>query len=297
MKKRWKGLCLLSVGLSFILLCGQVLAAHAEKPEIRKAILLAAFGTSVPEAQKALEGIEGRVRTEFPGFEVRWAYTSRIIRAKMAKEGKRFESPETALSRLMDDRFTHVAVLSLQTIPGEEFHDLTRNAHLFEQMAGGFRKVVVARPLLSSHEDMDRAARAMLKNLPAERKTEDLVLLMGHGSAKHPADGLYLAMNEVLRELDARSFMGTVEGYPSIDDLLPKLQAGKSKKVYLVPFMAVAGDHARKDMAGDEPESWKSVLKKNGFATEAVLKGTIENPEVVDIWLDHLKAAVAQLEK
>ncbi len=297
MKQRWKNLGLLSIGLSLILFCGQALAAHGGKLEVRKAILLGAFGTSVPEAQKALEGIEGRVRSEFPGTEVRWAYTSRIIRAKMAKEGKRFESPETALARLMDEGYTHVAVLSLQTIPGEEFHDLTRNAHLFEQMAGGFQKVVVARPLLSSHQDMERAAKAMLKNLPDERKSEDAVLLMGHGSSKHPADGLYLAMNEVLRELDARSFMGTVEGYPSIDDLLPKLKAGKSKKVYLVPFMAVAGDHARKDMAGDEPESWKSVLNKNGFTTEPVLKGTIENPEVVAIWLDHLKTAVTQLER
>ncbi|MHC1728660.1 MAG: sirohydrochlorin cobaltochelatase [Syntrophobacteraceae bacterium] len=298
MKCRWKNLWLWSLGLCLLFFCGQAVAAgHGDKRETRKAILLAAFGTSVPEAQEALAGIEGRVRKEFPGMEVRWAYTSRMIRAKLAKEGKRLDSPETAMARLMDDGYTHVAVLSLQTIPGIEFHELTRNAHLFEQMSGGFRKVIVARPLLSSHDDMERAAKAMLKHLPAGRKAEDAVLLMGHGSAKHPADGLYLAMNQVFRELDPNVFMGTVEGFPTLDDLLPKLKEKKSKKVYLIPFMAVAGDHARNDMAGDEPDSWKSVLKKNGFASEAVLKGTIENSEVVGIWLDHLKAALAHFER
>lgn len=291
MRHRWVNTWFWSLVVVLLLFGGQALAGHAEKRENRKAILLAAFGTSVPEAREALGGIEGRVRKDFPGIEVRWAYTSRIIRAKLAKEGTRIDSPEAALARLMEEGYTHVAVLSLQTIPGEEFHNLARNAGLFEQMAGGFRKVIVARPLLSSHDDMERAAKAVLGHIPG-RKAEDTVLLMGHGSAKHPADGLYLAMNQVFQELDPKAYMGTVEGYPSLDDLLPKLKAGKSKKVFLVPFMAVAGDHAQNDMAGEEPDSWKSVLKKNGFTSEAVLRGTIQNSKVVDIWIDHLKAAL-----
>ncbi len=296
MKYRTAKLWQFCLGMMLLIYCSHALAAsHGEKRETRKAILLAAFGTSVPEAQKALAGIEERVRREFPGTEVRWAYTSRMIRAKLAKEGKRLDSPEAAMARLMEDGYTHVAVLSLQTIPGIEFHELTRNVGFFEQMAGGFKKVIVARPLLSSHDDMKRAAEAILKHLPAGRKAGEAVLLMGHGSAKHPADGLYLAMNQVFQQLDPQVFMGTVEGYPALADLLPKLKESKSKKVYLVPFMAVAGDHARNDMAGEEPDSWKSVLKKSGFASEAVLKGTIENPDIVGIWMDHLKAAIAHL--
>jgi sirohydrochlorin cobaltochelatase len=34
------------------------------------------------------------------------------------------DSPETAFAKLMEDGYTHVAVLSLHTIPGEEFHEL-----------------------------------------------------------------------------------------------------------------------------------------------------------------------------
>ena len=45
---------------------------------------------------------------------------------KLAKEGKVLDSPEVALARMMDEKFTHVAVQSLHTIGGEEYHDLRR---------------------------------------------------------------------------------------------------------------------------------------------------------------------------
>lgn len=285
------------VGFCLLLTAGSAMAGHGEKREVKKAILLAAFGTSVPEARKALEGVESRVKEQFPGIEVRWAYTSSIIRAKLAKEGIRLDSPEVALARLMEDRYTHVAVLSLHTIPGAEFHDLYKNAHLFGEMEGGFEQILVARPLLASHDDMTAAAKAVLKSVPPTRKPGDAVILMGHGSEKHPADALYLAMNQVFQELDPNVFVATVEGYPALNDVVPRLVERKIKTVYLIPFMAVAGDHALNDMAGDDPDSWKSILKKNGYACEVVLKGTIENPEIVDIWLKHLNIAFDHLDR
>jgi sirohydrochlorin cobaltochelatase len=271
-------------------------AAHGEKRAEKKAILLAAFGTTVPEAQKALDQVEAQTKKAFPGVEVRWAYTSTIVRKKLAANGKVFDSPETALAKLMDDGFTHVSVLSLHTIPGQEFHELLQNVRLFGRMAGGFEKALVAWPLLSSHEDMERVAKAMIKQVPAGRRPQDAVLLMGHGNEHHPADAAYPAMNQVLQEIDENVYVGTVEGYPSLDDILPKLAKRKIKKVYLMPFMAVAGDHARNDMAGNEPDSWKSILEKEGYTCEVVIKGAGEYPEVVDVWLDHLRTVMAHSE-
>ncbi|MFZ2446917.1 MAG: sirohydrochlorin cobaltochelatase [Syntrophobacteraceae bacterium] len=294
MRKRWLFTSAWLVGL--VLVTATCFAAHGEKRTPKKAILLAAFGTTVPEAQKAFNQVEARVRQAFPGIEVRWAYTSSIVRAKLARQGKVLPSPESALAKLMEDGYTQVAVLSLHTIPGEEFHDLNRNAHLFGQMAGGFENILVARPLLSSREDMERVAKAMLKNIPADRKPGDAVVLMGHGTEKHPSDAVYLALYYTLRELDPNVHVATVDGYPALKDILPKLKEKKIGKVYLMPFMAVAGDHARNDMAGDKPDSWKSVLGKEGFTCEAVLKGTAEYPEIVDVWLSHLRAVLSHFE-
>ncbi len=66
-------------------------------------------------------------------------------------------------------------------------------------------------------------------------------------------------------------------------------------KAYLMPFMSVAGDHARNDLAGDDAESWKSLLTGAGIQCVPVLRGTAEMDAVVDIWIDHLKTAMDSL--
>jgi sirohydrochlorin cobaltochelatase len=282
------------VGVMLVLFSAAgALAGNGGKGPVRKAIVLVAFGTSDPDAARALERVETRARERFPGMELRWAYTSRMIRAKLAKEGKALDSPETALARLMDDRYSHVAVLSLHTVPGEEFHELYQNAHLFGQMAGGFQRIVVARPLLSSARDMRAVGQALLKSLPG-RKSGDAVIFMGHGSEHHPADAVYLAMNQVLQELDPAAHVAAVEGSASLESLIPKLKKQKIRRVFLVPLMAVAGDHAKKDMAGEGTESWKSILAAERFKVEPILRGTAELADIVDVWLDHLQAAVSQ---
>jgi sirohydrochlorin cobaltochelatase len=256
---------------------------------VKRAILLVAFGTLDRRVREALGDVERRVRDFFPDAEVRWAYTSAAVRGRLAGMGEHFHSPESALSRLMDDKYTHVAVLSLHVIPGAEFHALVRNAGLFGAMAGGFEHIFCARPLLSSHEDMVRVAGALLEGVPAARKPEDAVLFMGHGNRSHPANAVYAAMNSIFADLGPNVFVATLEGYPALEDVIPRLFERKLKKVYLVPLTAAAGGHVLSDMAGDGARSWKSILRRNGFETEEDLKGMIESPAIVDVWLDHLR--------
>jgi sirohydrochlorin cobaltochelatase len=294
MQKIWMVFMMLTALSLFAGRCSFAEEASGKKP-FRKAILLVAFGTSVPEAQKAYDRVDERVKQTFPGTEIRWAYTSKTIRAKLAKEGRLLDSPEMALARMMEDGFTHVAALSLHVIPGIEFHDLYANVQLFAQMVGGFERILVARPLLSSHEDMMQVADALLAQIPQQRKSGDVVLFMGHGSEKHPSDAIYAAMNYVFQGLDANVLVGTVSGYPSLEDLLPEIMKRKVKKAYLMPFMAVAGDHARQDMAGESADSWKSILTAKGIVCETVLSGVAEYPKVVDVWLNHLREVFAVL--
>lgn len=273
----------------------KALAKHGAAGEVKQAILVVGFGTSVPEAQKAYDAIDKRIGEAFPGVERRWAYTSGIIRKKLRSQGTPMDSPETALAKLMEDGFTHVAVLSLHVIPGAEFHDLYTNARLFTQMSGGFKKVTFAMPLLSSSEDMAEVVRAVTGAVPRERRPEEAVVFMGHGSEHHPADVFYTAVDALLQKQDRNMFLATVEGSPGFEDVLPVLERRAIKKAYLIPFMVVAGDHARNDMAGDEADSWKSRLAAKGIAAVPVFRGMGEIPPVVDVWVRHLRSAVDAL--
>jgi len=280
---------------SLIFTSSGMTASMKKEREHKKAILLVAFGTSVPEATKAFETIEKQVRDKYTGTEVRWAFTSRTIRSRQAAaRGKIVDSPETALAKLMDEGYTHAAVLSLHVVPGEEFHDLRANSMLFAQMKGGFEKILVARPLLGNHTDMARVADVLSSRFQVGNAGEG-VIFVGHGNSRHPSDAIYVAMDSLFRDRGAGFFAGSIEGHPTAGELLPKLAAAKVKKARLVPFMTVAGEHARNDIAGDDPESWKSALAKNGIESTTVLSGLSEYPEIVAIWLDHLEEVFAGL--
>jgi sirohydrochlorin cobaltochelatase len=242
-----------------ITLCTTSWAAggHGHNAPEKIGILLVAFGSSKPGAQVSFENIDRKTKQAFPGRPVRWAYTSTIIRKKLARQGKYLDSPEVALAKMQDEGFTHVAVQSLHTIGGQEYHDLRRTVGAFKAM-DGFRRIVLGYPLLATQEDMQRAVKAIIENIPKERKQNEAVVLMGHGT-HHPSNAFYAALMFQLQLEDPNIFVGTVDGYPEVDLIKTLLLKNKIKKAFLMPFMSVAGDHAKNDMAGDEADSWKSI--------------------------------------
>ncbi len=265
-------------------------AGHGRRSPKKVGILLVAFGSSEASAQVSFDNIDRKVKATYDSIPVRWAYTSHIIRKKLAKQGKQLDSPEMALARMMEEKFTHVAVQSLHTIGGAEYHDLRRTVGAIESM-GAFQKIVLGYPLLASQRDMERAVEAVMAMIPKDRKKSEAVVLMGHGT-HHPANAFYAALMFQLQLKDPNIFVGTVEGYPEIGLLRDWIKKKKIKKAWLMPFMSVAGDHAKNDMAGDEEDSWKSVLSGAGIQCVPVLKGTAQFDGFVDIWVGHIQAAL-----
>jgi sirohydrochlorin cobaltochelatase len=270
-------------------------AAAAEKgKDVNKrkdAILLVAFGTSVAEAEGAYQNIERLCRRRFPDAALRWAYTSKIVRDKLAAAGRTLDSPLMALARLADEGYDRVTVQSLHVIPGEEYDEVTSAAKRFEGGAGGFRAVTVGLPLLAGPADMQRVVKELQALLPRERQAADAVVLMGHGARHHPSDARYAELARALRRADGKIILGTVEGKPPFEDVAQGLRNIQAQTIWLLPFMAVAGDHARNDLAGDDKESWKSQLEAAGFRCIPVLKGMAEYDGLAEIWLDHLATA------
>ncbi|OLN24476.1 Sirohydrochlorin cobaltochelatase CbiK [Desulfovibrio sp. DV] len=278
------------LSLSLVLaLAAPAAAGHDAKKEPKRAIVVAAFGTTVPEAAPAITKMVERVKAAYPGVPVTLCYTAAMIRAKLAKEGKNVPSPAEALAALPDTGVTDVALMSLQTIPGSEYHDLLRTAAAFSRMPKGLSHVSVSAPLLSDKEDFPKVAKALIDAAPKERKPGEAVVFVGHGT-EHSANMAYPALQYSLWRIDQNAFVTTVEGIPSFDDVVADLKAKGIKKAWLIPLFAVAGDHARNDMAGKEKDSLASTLAAAGIEAKAVLSGTADRDGVAAVWLDHLKA-------
>lgn len=263
---------------------------------MKKGILLVAFGTSVPQGRAAYEMIDEMARERFDGTDIRWAYTSSFIRRKLAREGEQYDSPLVALGRMRDEGYTHVAVQSLHIAPGAEFHDLAATVRQFRAGPNAFESIRLGPPLLSRERDVERVTTAVLNSLP-KRGPKDAVVLMGHGNEHGDGELALVAAAAKLQLADPLAFFGTVEGEPSTEDVLEQCRKHEPERAFLVPFLTVAGDHARNDLAGDEPDSWKSRISALGIECVPVLKGLGENKNVVAIWMDHLQTAVEAVEK
>lgn len=274
-------------------------AATYKENENKKAILLVAFGTSVKSAHVAYENIEQVVKKAFPDVEGRWVYTSDYIRKKVAKrDGVTIDSPITALAKLQDEGYNLVAVQSLHIFPGQEYNILRSIVEGFQSIMRpkgdpGFKKLVLGRPLLYTYEDYVKVVYA-LANQFGDYETDEAIVLMGHGS-DHYAFSAYGCLNDMLRRMYKNVFLGCVEGYPTFDELKQDLKASGVKRVRLMPFMVVAGNHSINDLAGDEDDSWKSNLLQEGYEVSLYLKGLGENDDIARIYVDHLREAFGQL--
>ena len=100
-----------------------------------------------------------------------------------------------------------------------------------------------------------------------------VLLLMGHGT-EHGANNLYIQLAEKMRSYPAGNLrLCTVEGSPSFEDAIEELTRMPQRKVQLAPLLLVAGDHAKNDMAGEEPDSLRSLLEEKGFSVECCAQG------------------------
>ena len=84
--------------------------------------------------------------------------------------------------------------------------------------------------------------------------------------------------------------VGTVEGWPTLENAIDELRALGAKHIELRPMMLVAGDRAQNDMAGDDADSWKSHLTAAGFDVHCTVEGMGELEDVQRLYVEHLKA-------
>ena len=261
----------------------------------KRAILVVSFGTSYNESREATIGaIETAIAEAFPEAETRRAFTSQIIIDKLKeRDGLETDNVKEALDRAAADGITELVVQPTHLMDGFEYMDLAKELEEYEE---SFDQVVLADPLLTSEADFDAVAKAIAEVMAEYDDGETAFCYMGHGT-EADSNQVYSRLQETLKAAGYTDhFIGTVEAEPSLEDVTASLkEAGGYKRVVLRPLMVVAGDHANNDMAGDEEDSWRSVLNKEGYETECVLEGLGQIPAIRELYVQHTKAAMDSL--
>lgn len=250
---------------------------------MKQALIVVSFGTSVPSAQKNIADVEEALAGVMTGADIFTALTSPTIRRKLRSQGREVFGLEEVLERLAPGSYDRVVVQPTHLLYGFEYDRIRETVAAF---AGRFPQLLLGKPLLAGTEDLHAMAAILKEEYPP---SQEALVLMGHGT-EHFANMVYPAFQTVLK-LDGFSgaYVGTVEGWPSIDDVIRQLHADGRKSVLLVPMMLVAGDHACNDMAGPDPDSWKSRLEAEGFTVRCHMQGLGGLTAMQSLYCRHLQ--------
>ncbi len=272
-----------------------------QNQENKDAIVVMSFGTTYKETRaKTIDATVAAIQAAHPNTKVVTAFTSHIIRDRIqAKEGITYPTPEEALDQLKAAGYTRVALTTLDVIPGMEYN---YDVAVFNLYKNNFKKMTLGTPLMywmgqeNQTDEVVETLKAVTSQFPKLGK-EDAVLIMAHGTPD-PSNAYYAVIQDRIDSLGLKNtFIYTVEGTPNLEQVIPQLKAKGIKHVTLMPFMMVAGDHANNDMAGDEPDSHKSILTKEGFKVDTYLHGLGENQNIRKIFVERANEAWDALQK
>jgi sirohydrochlorin cobaltochelatase len=258
---------------------------------VKQAILVVSFGTSYPDTlEKTIGATETAIAQAFPQWEVRRAFTSgKIIRKWANRDDISIDTVDEALNRLFQEGFTRVVVQSTHVMHGEEYEKLVRQTEGWKDRL----PISLGMPLLHQLSDYEAVAQALLSWLPQPEEDQALVL-MGHGTP-HFVNSCYTQLEYLLQCACHRVFIGTVEGYPTLEQVMERIQRqGGIRRLTLAPLMLVAGDHAQNDMAGDT-DSWKSTLEAAGYQVSCILQGLGECPGIRQLFVEHCGQAIQEM--
>lgn len=267
----------------------------------KDAMVVMSFGTTYKDTRvKTIDATVDAIKAAHPNTKVITAFTSHIIRDRIQqKEGITYPTPEEALAELKKDGYTRVALASLDVIPGMEYNYDTAVYNLYKD---NFKKMTLGTSLMywmgqeNQTDQVIETLKAVQSQFPKLGK-EDALLIMAHGTPD-PSNAYYSVIQDRIHTLGMKNvFVYTVEGTPNLEQVIPQLKLHGIKHVTLMPFMMVAGDHANNDMAGNEPDSHKSILEKEGFKVDTYIHGLGENPNIRNLFVERANESWDALQK
>lgn len=257
-------------------------------------LLVLSFGTSFNDSRRLTIGaIENDLETAFPDYSVRRGFTANIVIDHVnRRDGEKIDDIGESLDRAAANGVKNLVVQPTHLMNGIEYDELCGK---IADYSDAFEKVVIGDPLLTTDEDFQTVADAIVDWTKEYDDGETAIVFMGHGTEAE-SNAVYQKMQDLLTSGGHTNyFVGTVEAAPSLDDVIAAVKAGEYKKVVLEPLMVVAGDHANNDMAGDEDGSWKTEFEKAGFEVTTVVEGLGSVPAIQDLFVQHAQAAIDSL--
>lgn len=272
----------------FTLFCVATIMAQNVDNE-KTGILLVHYGTSNDKSRaQTIDKLNSRVAEAFPDCAVVEAYSAPSVIKTLAKRGIKKLYISQALDSLKALGCNKLVVQSTMLLDGVMTEMLRTEVG---KVKNDFRAVSVVRPLLYSVDDCRTMIEMLTKSLLADKSVatkKSQVVLVGHGSDS-PANAMYSQIDYLLKAEGKSSWhVGTIEGFPKIENVEQQLKNSKNKNVILVPLLYIAGNHQKEDIDG----VWKTQLQTKGYHVDVFGKGIGEMTEIQNMIIGKIDAQI-----
>ncbi len=246
----------------------------------KAAVVAVYFGTSNDVARvMSIERLNNRLKEAFPDYDFREAWTSSVIIYKLRERQIVKYTPQEVLDQLKLDGFTHVLVQPSYIIEGTENDYLNYVVNNYKTQ---FKSIRVSQPLLRNPEDYEAVIDAE-KEIVKDKKSMNVLVCHGSKGAKNSQ---YTMLDYIVKDKGYSNWtVATIEGFPTMDNLVRTLRKSGFKKVNLIPFLFTAGEHVKNDLSG----KWKKKLEDEGFKVKVLAHGLGENDKINDVYVKHAK--------
>ena len=251
----------------------------------KKAILIVHFGTTHLDTMKlTIDNINEKFKNEFKDYDFYEAYTSRIIIKRLREKNIYKYTPLEMLSKITSEGYEELLVQSTHIIAGIEYDNLVDEIYEYKDR---FKKVNIGKPLLYHPEDYKKVVKALSENLITKDEYANIFACHGTNS---PIGASYAMLEYMFDEAGYHNvYTVSTMSFPNIEDVIPKIKKRNIKYITLMPFMFVAGEHAKKDMA----IKFKEKFEANGINADKILiKGLGEYDMINEIFVAHSKDAI-----
>lgn len=272
----------------FTLFCVATIMAQNVDNE-KTGILLVHYGTSNDKSRaQTIDKLNSRVAETFPDCAVVEAYSAPSVIKTLAKRGIKKLYISQALDSLKALGCNKLVVQSTMLLDGVMTEMLRTEVG---KVKNDFRAVSVVRPLLYSVDDCRTMIEMLTKSLLADKSVatkKSQVVLVGHGSDS-PANAMYSQIDYLLKAEGKSSWhVGTIEGFPKIENVEQQLKNSKNKNVILVPLLYIAGNHQKEDIDG----VWKTQLQTKDYHVDVFGKGIGEMTEIQNMIIGKIDAQI-----
>ena len=255
--------------------------------DLKRAILMTYYGTSDDSARMvAIDATTECARRAFPTIEVREAYTSRAAADALKRRSgiERLLFPQ-AMEKLRADGFNEVIVVCCEMIDGNEANYIKWH---IEQLRPRFFDIKLTTPLLYTVDNCRKVLDVVISEVRAG--ADEQAVLIGHGR-DGAANDVYCLADYILQHEGHENYhIGTISGYPSINEVKKILKACDTKKVVLAPLIVAAAGHATKDIF----KTWREEMEGEGYEVRLIRSGVLEYPAIREMIVDKIKQALEE---